>query len=237
MTYSDDILMALADKELPADMAARVQAAIEADPDMAARYAIFVKSRAAMARLRRAPDAVPEALVAHVRRLGAEARAEETRSNVVSLCDWRRVPALPMSIAAAIALAAGLFVGMQTAQTPGGSQLAGLGQPGVTDALGQLPSGERKPLKGGGEMVVIGSFLTGDGALCREFEYDGPDGRTLVSVACREGKDWETRLTIAAQASDDGYAPASSLETLDAWLTATEASAVLSPEEEMAALQ
>jgi hypothetical protein len=100
-----------------------------------------------------------------------------------------------------------------------------------------VPSGERTNVAGG-QFVAIASFRTADGDLCREFEFDAADRTTLVSVACRDGAAWDLRLAVVAPSADaSGYAPASSMETLDAYLMAIGADAPLSAEEEAAAIE
>ena len=114
--------------------------------------------------------------------------------------------------------------------------MAGLGSPEVIGALTSVASGEETTLTGGERFAAIATFEDGAGALCREYELDRTTGETLVSVACHDGSDWSLRLAIAASSDSTGYAPASSLDTLDAYLTATEAGAPMSLEDEAAAL-
>ena len=84
---------------------------------------------------------------------------------------------------------------------------------------------------------MIASFRDVDDQLCREFEIDRPDRTTFVSVACRAGGTWSVQFTVAAASQNDsGYAPASSLEALDAYLQAVGAGEPLSEAAEKAAL-
>jgi hypothetical protein len=55
-------------------------------------------------------------------------------------------------------------------------------------------------------------------------------------VACRQAEEWRVAIAIDAPAGTDGYAPASSLAALDAFLGAIEASAPMTLDEEAAAL-
>ncbi|NJR14045.1 MAG: anti-sigma factor, partial [Phyllobacteriaceae bacterium] len=109
-------------------------------------------------------------------------------------------------------------------------------EPQVASLLGNVPSGEERRLDNGSRLKVIATFKDETGGLCREFEVDGTDGKALVSVACRAGAVWDLRFTVAAAQNELGYAPASSLETLDAFYTATGALPPLSADEEKAAL-
>ena len=148
----------------------------------------------------------------------------------------------PMAAAAALALAVGVAGGFLVSQTmgareTGGLSIAALEVPGISDALDTLPSGERVTITEG-EVCAIASFLNADDELCREFEFDRTSRETVVSVACRTADGWEPRFAIVAPSGDEtGYAPASSLETLDAYLTAIGAGAPMSSEEEAASLR
>jgi anti-sigma factor RsiW len=239
MTYSDETLMAHADGELSPDTAARLAADIARDPALAARVAAFAASRQAVADAFPL-DPVPDALTARIRALAAASRAPEAApppSNVVSLADRRRVPLWQLPAAAAVALTLGLSVALLRGPSPADDAptLALFDARGLSDALGTVPSGDRVTLPDG-SFSVIASFDSGEGELCREFEFDGTDGRSVVSVACRTDSAWEVRFAVATATADDGYAPASSLDALDAWLTASDASAPLDPAAEQAAL-
>ena len=90
-------------------------------------------------------------------------------------------------------------------------------------------------------LELIASFRNGDGQLCREFEFDRPGRQTIVSVACHPGSSdagsWSTQLAVLAPPSEgSGYAPASSLETLDAYLGAIHAGPPMSDDDEAVAL-
>ncbi|OYX25102.1 MAG: hypothetical protein B7Z10_07355 [Rhodobacterales bacterium 32-66-7] len=84
----------------------------------------------------------------------------------------------------------------------------------------------------------MSSFRDAADRLCREIEQRVADGTGVVAVVCREDAGWKVRLVVATGATDEGsYAPASSNETLDAYLSATEAGAPLSRTDEAQALQ
>jgi hypothetical protein len=57
-----------------------------------------------------------------------------------------------------------------------------------------------------------------------------------VAVACHGGGAWDVPFTVAAGQADGGYAPASSLEALDAYLAAVGAGPPLEPAAEREAL-
>jgi hypothetical protein len=220
-----------------------VEAAAAADPALAARIAMFARTREVLgqAASARPLDPLPPVLEARIRdTLRAAAPPAET------VVPFRPRPALPafrpVAIAATLALAVGVAAGLLVAQTTGARtggefRIAALDAPGIAGALDTLPSGGRQQIDGG-EVSVIASFLNADDELCREIEVDSASGDTLVAVACRTLGGWQPRLAVMAASADDAsYAPASSLDTLDAYLGAVGAGAPLSPEEEAAALR
>ena len=81
---------------------------------------------------------------------------------------------------------------------------------------------------------TIATFTDASATLCREFEVDGP--LTTVAVACRNGAEWRVAIAIDAPPANDGYAPASSLAALDAFLGSIDAGPPLPPEAEAEAL-
>jgi hypothetical protein len=245
MMLSDEILMAYADGELDAAMLAQVTAAVAADPALAARVAVFVQSREAVAAAFARPPAapVPDPIADRIRALAAAQAQAPTGDNVVTLAPRRQVPFWQLPLAASIALIAGLAAGQFAWRSPEaiGLQSAILSDRNLFPALEALPSGRREALTSGAEVALIASFRDGDGRLCREFEYDLPSGVTTVAVACRAeaGSEagWQVKLAIAADAGSEGYAPASSLDALDAWLVATGTEAPMTPEQEAEALK
>lgn len=88
----------------------------------------------------------------------------------------------------------------------------------------------------GGEIEAIASFRNAEGEVCREIELARGGGETVVSVACRAEDGWRSRFAVVTGAGGTGFAPASSLDTLDTYLGAIGAGAPLSLEDEAAAL-
>jgi hypothetical protein len=251
ISLTDERLMAYADGEATPEERAEIERALAEDASLRARVALFEKSRAVFAGAAdRGRVAVPDALVAKVRALGiaheaARSAAAAAPERVVDLAARRKakpVFALPAALAAAIALAVGvtggLLVGGRTGAPEGDLAFAALNDPAIHEALDRLPSGSREDLPSGSAVAAISSFEREAGQLCREFEYDGAGGNTVVAVACSAEAGWDMRFAIAAASAEDtGYAPASSLEALDAYLGIIEAGAPLSAEAEAAALQ
>lgn len=236
---TDEELMAFADGALPPNRAAAVQKAIDADPALAQRAQMFRGSADLLAGLGQAlPADVPDALIARVHELAAAPPAPVT--DLAAHRAARRVPLWQVPLAASIFLAigvAGTMVLRQDAADQGASHLAALESAPLHEALRSLPSGEARQLDSG-RVTMIASFTNAEGELCREFEYDPPAGRTVVSVSCHGGGAWGVRMAVMAAPVDaTGYAPASSLEVLDAYLAASGAGAQMDSNEEAAALQ
>jgi anti-sigma factor RsiW len=250
--FGDEILMAFIDGELDEATAAEIQEALGSESELAARVALFARTRA-QARRALAPmleEPVPSALSAAVRRMVEDARdadsAEPASAPVVSLADRRRQAQAPWwslpvaaSLAAIVAGVAGYSLSTDTSEE-GSAHLdvAGLTGPGLANALAEVKSGEEVTLaEGEARLRTIATFRDDSGALCREFEVDSADTSTVVSVACRQNAQWLVNFAVVAPGAEGGYAPASSMEALDAYLATIGAGQPLSPEEEAAALQ
>jgi anti-sigma factor RsiW len=245
MAIDDEILMAYADGALSTEEAAKVEMAMAQDEALAERVALFADSRTAMKRAFGAAPAVPDALALKVRdMIAADATRRAPQSNVIDLASRRRsVPFWQVPLAASVALAVGLFGGwlgqsggQSGGQADSGLAIAALDDPALIGALETVASGERVTLDSGAEFAAVATFRDSAGQLCREFEHGLADGSTVV-VACRGDQDWSVQFAVAGGALDsEGYAPASSLEVLDAWMSASEAGAPLSADDEAAAL-
>ena len=187
MDIDDETLMALADGEITGDAAARLHARIAADPDLAARYALFAQSahwvkEAALAD----PEAsVSSDLEARVRQLAGTDAPKAEHDKVVPL--HREMPRWqPIALAASLALAVGLSTGLvlaPDAPAPDGPILT----VDLRDRLGRMPSGAQADLADGRRVTVVASFTDGAGAFCREYEIQGTGTAGFVAVACREG--------------------------------------------------
>ncbi|GAA0306083.1 anti-sigma factor family protein [Rhodovulum strictum] len=191
---SDEMLMALADGELNDTDAQRLHDRIDADPELARRYADFVETRALL-RAAFPPEPVPAHLIAAVMQGGAP------RGNVVAL--RRRGLAAPvwgMTIAASLVLAVGGFwAGRSTAPT-----MAAGGTIGALTA--SLPTGAELTLPDGSTARVLASYET-DLGLCRMIAQDG-----LRHVTCRDGQTGDWALALSIQAGGAGsFLPASDI--------------------------
>lgn len=244
MAINDERLMAYADGVLPPDEAAEVERAIAEDEDLAEKVAVFADSRAMVKRALGPAAPVPDKLAATIRAMAeadaAKRQAPAGSAQVIDLASRRRtVPFWQLPLAASVALAVGVFGGWlgKPESGAGGLAVAMVDEPALVEALAVVKSGETRQIGEGIGFTAIASFRDGAGQLCREFEQDRAGGDTVVAVACRDDQAWTVRFAVAAAASDaTGYAPASSLDTLDAWLSAIEAGAPLSDDEEAKAL-
>ena len=245
---SDEILMAYADGELDAETARSVEAAAATDPEIAQRIALFSRTGDLLGTAGRARslEPLPDSLIERVRqtlddaRSGNDAKVLPFPARTASQPQEKRPDFLRYGLAASIALAVGLAAGYLLprggGEAPGGALVAALDAPAVTQALATLPSGQRQAVSGG-EIEIIATFTNADAELCREFEYGHSGATGLVSVACLSGDQWQTRFAVVGGVTDStGYVPASSLDALDAYLTAIGADAPMSADEEAAAL-
>jgi hypothetical protein len=250
---TDEILMAFADGELDAAASNAVLEALAVDEALAERVAALSDSRR-LAKQAFAPllnEPVPASVEAKVRALlseaeqpsqGAPAKTPPVAANDNPLRRWRDIAA-----AACVALAIGAGLGSQLGSMtasdrgpgPGPSTtFAALGRADIADLLASAPSGEERKLSDGARFRAIATFTSAADELCREFEVDGVDGRAVVSVACRAPSQtgWDMRFAVASAQTSDGYAPASSLDALQAWYEQIEAGPPLSAEDERDAL-
>lgn len=250
--FSDETLMAFADGELDPAVAEAVEQAIETDEEIARRVEEFMESRDlakdAFAPLldRPVPDSLKTAVedMAHAPAPEADSAGEKVVAfapkappeNIRPARSWQ------MPLAASIALVIGLAVGYSLNSDQGATgsselDLAGLSQPHILEALITTPSGtESRVGEAGDRFRAIASYRDANGTLCREFELDQKNESTIVAVACHPQESWNIRFAVVAGQADSGYAPASSLESLDAYLDAVDAGEPLSPAEEKAAL-
>jgi len=251
--FDDETLMAFADGELDAQTSAAVEEAMRDDEQLVARISLFMETRKLSAEAMEPllDVSVPDDLTKTVSEmLDTSAEDESPRDNVVSFRAGpapHRQPAAShwiTALAASVALVAGGVIGFAVGNLPGdgaGSviQVAQFDQPDLPGALETTISGAEMRLPASGHRFrAIASFHDQDKSLCREFELDQDDGSTFVSVACRTGAGWKVNFTVAAASqSESGYAPASSLESLDAYLTAIGAGTPLGEAEEAAALK
>ncbi|RUU26076.1 anti-sigma factor [Mesorhizobium sp. M6A.T.Ce.TU.016.01.1.1] len=247
-TFSDEILMRFADGELDPATVARIEQAMEIDDRLVTRVAMFIETRAqAQAALKPLLDEpVPEKLVAAVEQMVEAKRASEKAASVLPFGGGRMAgpPSrsqwlLPIaaSLAAVIGALAGYWAAGTNERAQGGLWVAGVIRPALGQALETVESGKEIKLAGISDRFrAIATFRNNSRDLCREFEVDSQDRSTVMSVACRSGDEWRVSFAVVAPGDAGGYAPASSAEALDAYLSAIEAGTPMSAEEEIQAL-
>ncbi|HEV7306680.1 anti-sigma factor [Ensifer sp.] len=257
--FSDEILMAFADGELDDETTRRVEAALETDDALMARVAMFMETRAAASEALKPmlDEPVPDELARKVRAMAASAsdahRARPVETPVLAdenVVEFRRpadraaarpVSRSMMAMAASLLVVAGAAGGYLlrggVPESPQTMNVAGaIGAP-LAAILDRSPSGEEVGVDGGTAKVrLVSSFALGNGQLCREYELTQSGQPDLVSVACRGASVWQTQLAIARPTSGEGYAPASSLETIDAYLASIGAGEPLDADAEKKAL-
>lgn len=228
MQIDDETLMALADGELDRAEAARISEAIADDPEAQARLRRFAETRARLKALAAEGPArqADDALIARIRAAGVAPQAPAALAPPPA-ANANRAPwaALAAALTAAV-------VGLgwwQMGDAPDGLPRAEVA------ALDSLRSGQATVLEDGRDLTVIASYRTAEGAFCREYET-ARDASLTVTVACREGGDWQ-RQFASDMVATDGYVPASGdIAALDDWLAETGAGDPLTPEDEAAAL-
>ena len=259
-SFSDEQIMAYADGELDIITADAITRATTTDSNLTSRISAFKHSRqvAKQAMDLQLAEPVPSAMEAQILALLSQSKSqtplqkiektilEQTNSSDLQFIkqasnDNRRHSWAMTGIAASFALIIGAIAGTQlpglsNANLPAQIAIGPLGDTEIAQLLATAPSGELRPLKGGGHFKVISTFNDAQNALCREFEIDGPDRKTIVSVVCRTGALWNLQFAVAAGQTGAEYAPASSLELLDSFYLSSGASAALSIEAERAAL-
>lgn len=199
-TLDDGRLLAWLDGELPPGEAARVAAAVAADPELAA---LAEAHRALAARLRGGLDAVlAEPVPARLMAAVAQPMASVTDLAAVRAARAASPPPprrwWPQVTALAASLALGLFVGRTSLQAPG-LMVSG---PGGMQASGVLAVALNDQLAGApvaGPVRVAISFRDRQGRLCRSWQAQAQEG-----IACRAGDGWAVTAALARTAEPGG---------------------------------
>lgn len=234
MNVSDEMLMALADGELTGPDASKLMARVAADPDLAARYALFTGTTAAL-RQAMDPGHVPDYLISTVLTapVGDVVTTPAQATNVTRLHPKPKASpqhmVWPMALAASLALAMGV-VGFLTGQS---FAPAPLELETAAAALAGTETGGSVSLADGSAARALGSFDTELG-LCRLIAVDRADGQAERAVVCKtEGVDWRTALAVT-EGGAGVFLPASDIAVslIDDFLTGIGAGASMTPEDE-----
>jgi negative regulator of sigma E activity len=212
----EEQLIAYADGELPPEEAAKVEAAVAADPSLKARLERHKRLRARLAGAFQdvMEESTPQRLRAAVEGMlhpSAElVDLEAVRHAQQTLKRAKRRPKppawAPWAMAAGLAALALLFAVpfLKPPRPPGQPQLVSIGQ-GVMTARGPLANALDSELASEprqGERIAIGlTFKDGSGHWCRSFTA-ARDG--VAGLACRDGGAW--RLHVLAQAPSSSSA-------------------------------
>ncbi|MEH7906524.1 hypothetical protein V7798_02505 [Rhizobium laguerreae] len=231
--FDDETLMAFADGELDETQSRALEEALAGNEALCERLAVFLDSRQLVGDALKPliDEPVPEALLTSVRRMADEVRHQKPQDNVVSFRPKQQqqtmrrwlVP-VAASLVAIVTGVVGFALGrINPSASNSGAEIAAVLDREVSGRDVTLSSPETV-------LHVVASFRDERGELCREYELKQPKSSTLT-VACRQNGAWATRLALTS-AKADGYVPASSQETIDAYLASIQAGEPLSPEEE-----
>jgi hypothetical protein len=249
--FPDEMLVAFADGELDDAEREAVERAIDADPEIAARVALFMETRdrvrGAFGRTlsARPPDRLFDAVMgartisgATTGRLeaGVPAPFEKAANENQSASSWRPL-ALAASLAAIVAGLTGYLAGVGRNE-PGSALAVIASAPSALSELLTSPvEGQPAALPGGGATLTIAStYRLRDGRICRAFEVRHPSSRTgAEAVGCRDGNGWSVEAALPRVLADGAFRPASAGATIDAFLDAGGAGQAL-PKREVEAL-
>lgn len=232
MSVSDEELMAFVDGQLSGDEAARIEAAIAADPALAKRIEAERRLRTVLRRHYDpiAEEPVPASWTAMIAAAATQDEAEK-RLKVISLASFRAKRAEQAAREAAdagrprpfaqrwgtgIAIAASLVLGLFV-----GSQVTSNGpvreRNGALVASGTLATGLDAQLASAGDegaVRILTSFQRQGGDYCRVFASQGMSG-----IACKDKAGWVLERTIngaAAQGSEYRQAGSAEMELMTA---------------------
>jgi hypothetical protein len=202
----DEMLMSLADGELQGAEAAVLMRRVRTDPALAARYAVFVETRALL-RDTYAGQPVPDRLIRAV--TDTPMGMSRSEGGKVVPLRWHMassVSAPGLALAASLLLAvgiAGFLAGRGTAPV----QVTGEPVAMAAEALAGSATGDSVLLPDGQGAQVLASFET-DVGLCRLIALE-----SIRAVACRGDDGWATALTVS---DGDGatFLPASNTATV-----------------------
>ena len=220
---SDEMLMAYADGELEPGASADVRRAVEADPELGRKVAMFARTRAdSVAAFGPVIDEpVPEALVAAIRR-SAPAKLKPQRRQWFGFL----IPAAALAAAAVV----GYLGGAVLSPSAGGLPTAE-----IASAVNGLPTGASATVAGSA-VTIAGSYATPEG-YCRVLGIASAEGGWRA-VACGSGGRWAIEMVVADATAHGGYTPASGgvAEAIDAFLDGEGAGGTLDAAAEEAAI-
>lgn len=220
MSIPDDVLMAYVDGELPAEERARVEAAIQSDPELARRVAqqkkLRTDLRAAFDGVLREP--VPERLLRAARGQAATAGGGASVSDFAAAAQARKAArearsgrrwSWPEWGAMAASLIIGVVVAQFAMRSPGSAPFTS--QQGQLLAQGDLARTLDEQLASaqasGADTSVGVSFRAKDGSYCRSFTMRAS---STAGLACREGDAWRVDVLARTNTAAGEYTQAGS---------------------------
>lgn len=213
MTPSDETLMAYVDGELDEKARVEVEAAMLANPDIAARVARHqaLRKRVHLAFERVVDEPVPDRLVATVRTTARHSNVIPLRRKQSRRWSWPEWTSMAASLGAGAVLTL-LFLRYSDVEpiTSRDGQLLASGA--LAQALStQLASTPSAPGKARATVQIGVSFRDKSGDYCRTFALG--DASAIAGLACRNGDGWQLDVLARAQDSADAaaqYRPAAS---------------------------
>lgn len=238
MNVSDEMLMALADGELTGPDASRLMGRIRANPDLAARYALFTDTADAL-RLAADPGPVPDYLISTVL-TAPTGQAGSQSAPVPNVTPLRRKAAggsgrmvWTMALAASLVVAVGVG-GFLTGRS---FDPARAGLDTAAQALAVTATGGSVTLAGGSTARALGTFDT-DVGLCRLIAVNGSNGHADRAVVCQADEGiWRTALSVT-EGGAGMFLPASdtAVGLIDDFLDGIGAGPAMTPDDEARAL-
>lgn len=217
---ADELLSAWLDDELAPAERARVDAALAAQPALAARLQQLRLANELTRRHAGAIDQLPlrpalQALLAQAPEASAAAASAEPSANgsgatILPLRaritrQWQQLNQNTLALAASLVLAVGLSVGVMQRNTDNAQDGFAL----HAALLEQVASGDTLQI-GATSLSPRFSFRATDGNWCRVYHVDEAS-QSLDNIACREGDAWTLQVSVPAPQQDAGvYVPATS---------------------------
>lgn len=244
--FTDEELMAFADGELDAARTAQLAGMLTRRPDLAERVGMFARTRGLAAESIKTPldEPVPGRLKASIEDMIRQASGatviplptKKVTARPTPFANW--IAPIAASLIAVISGAVGYWLAANQGTPSGYYQIASTADPELALALSTLPSGGTLRLAGSGaEIAVVSSFYRGDQVLCREFRIAQAENADQLAVACYSTDKWSVDLTVRTSGgTGDGFRPASSAETLDAFLNSLGAGPAIVGQAEIDAL-
>ncbi|HZD54157.1 MAG TPA: hypothetical protein VE175_13990 [Woeseiaceae bacterium] len=215
----DELLSAGLDGELPESQADGLARRLAREPALASRLEAMRSADEAAAAAFRALDErpMPPRVLELLGEGDAQQRPERGSAKVVPLQKpgFRRFVQAPVAIAASVALLFGIYLGgrLGNGDVSGGGYGSRIGEGSeLYAAFDRGLGGEAVSLRGGRTAEPVLTFLSADGAWCRQVRIAGGQA-PIDTLACRRGGQWRVELVsfelAASAAPENRYQEAS----------------------------